>query len=77
MDETRYTGRWGEKCLQNFGLETLREEARSRKYPSITSSFAYVCVCLFVCLFVCVNHAPTESGFPKILRCNQPIREGQ
>jgi len=28
MDDTCYTGRWGEKCLQNFGLETLREEAR-------------------------------------------------
>jgi hypothetical protein len=30
MDETCYTGRWGEKCLQNFGPETLREDAGSR-----------------------------------------------
>ena len=59
MDETCYTGRWGEKCLQNFGLETLREEARSRKYSSITyfsSVYVYVCVCVCacVCLFVLI-----------------------
>lgn len=49
MDETCYTGRWGEKCPQNFGLETLGEEARSRKYRSITLSS-----CVYVCLFVLI-----------------------